>query len=103
MIYNLYTVQYMEFKNYPNKAAINLTKHQVDFSEADDGLPDSWEVGHGLNSFDALDAALDNDSDGSTNLQEFQSGTDPNVSDANTLESGRRAIVPVLYYLLLAD
>ena len=42
-----------------------------------DGMPDYWEVLHGLNPFDSSDASLDADSDGFTNLQEFQMGTDP--------------------------
>jgi hypothetical protein len=42
-----------------------------------DGMPDSWEGQHGLNSDDPADAALDSDLDGKTNLEEFLSGTDP--------------------------
>ena len=41
-----------------------------------DGLPDDWEIAHGLNpGFD--DANLDWDGDGLTNLQEYLRGTDP--------------------------
>ena len=42
-----------------------------------DGIPDDWEVQHGLNADDAADALLDADGDGLTNLQEFTAGTDP--------------------------
>jgi len=44
-------------------------------------MPDGWEIAHG---FDALldDAASDADSDGLTNLQEYQNGTDPATSVA---------------------
>src|SRR5262249_53050690 len=42
-----------------------------------DGMPDAWEIAHGLNPYDPSDAALDIDGDGLTNLQEFQLGTDP--------------------------
>jgi hypothetical protein len=42
-----------------------------------DGLPDDWEIAHGLNPADAADAALDNDEDGVSNLDEYRSGTDP--------------------------
>jgi hypothetical protein len=41
-----------------------------------DGLPDDWEIAHGLNpGFD--DSDLDWDGDGLTNLQEYLRGTDP--------------------------
>jgi hypothetical protein len=41
-----------------------------------DGLPDDWEIAHGLNpGFD--DASLDSDGDGLTNLEEYLRGTDP--------------------------
>ena len=41
-----------------------------------DGLPDDWEIAHGLNpGFD--DASLDSDGDGLTNLEEYLWGTDP--------------------------
>jgi Bacterial TSP3 repeat len=42
-----------------------------------DGIPDDWETAHGLNPEDPKDAALDNDGDSFTNLQEYQAGTDP--------------------------
>ena len=41
-----------------------------------DGMPDVWEMAHGLNRF-VNDAGLDPDHDGMTNLQEFIAGTDP--------------------------
>jgi hypothetical protein len=42
-----------------------------------DGLPDQWEVAHGLNPGDPADAWSDVDGDGLANVQEFQAGTDP--------------------------
>ena len=42
-----------------------------------DGIPDDWEMAHGLNPNDPSDAVLDPDGDGMTNLQEFLAGTDP--------------------------
>ncbi len=42
-----------------------------------DGLPDAWEVTHGLNP-NLNDANSDLDGDGTSNLKEFQKGTDPN-------------------------
>lgn len=44
-----------------------------------DGMHNSWETFYGLNPSDPSDAAVDTDSDGSTNLQEYQAGTDPTV------------------------
>ena len=48
-----------------------------------DGIPDDYEISNGLNPNDPLDADLDPDGDGLTNLQEFQTGTDPNVADTD--------------------
>jgi hypothetical protein len=41
-----------------------------------DGLPDDWEITHGLNPW-VNDADLDSDGDGLTNLEEYEHGTDP--------------------------
>jgi hypothetical protein len=43
-----------------------------------DGLPDAWEVAFGLGTNNAADATRDADADGQTNLQEYNSGTNPN-------------------------
>jgi hypothetical protein len=43
-----------------------------------DGMPNIWEVQHGLNQEDPSDAAMDNDADGFTNLTEYEGDTDPN-------------------------
>ena len=40
-----------------------------------DGLPDAWEIAHGLDPANPLDAALDADGDGLTNLEEVTKGT----------------------------
>ncbi len=52
---------------------------EVAFADEDaDGLADTWETLHGLDTT-IDDGALDDDLDGRTNLQEFQDGTDPGV------------------------
>jgi len=48
-----------------------------DLDDDNDGMPDAWELQYGFNPLDASDAALDADTDGLTNLQEFQSDTIP--------------------------
>ncbi len=42
-----------------------------------DGVPDVWEIAHGLDPFDAADAVTDPDGDGLSNDIEFQLGSDP--------------------------
>lgn len=57
----------------------------ADGGDADrDGLPDSWELQHGLSPRNDNDAAADDDGDGVSNLQEYARKTDPHVADALT-------------------
>ena len=44
------------------------------------GLPDEWEIAHGLAPNNAADAAFDPDHDGQSNAQEYLAGTDPQDS-----------------------
>jgi hypothetical protein len=46
-----------------------------------DGIPDAYELSHGLNRFSAADAALDSDRDGVSNLKEFILSTHSNTYD----------------------
>ena len=52
-----------------------LVKIEVDTDR--DGMPNEWELQYGFNPNDAKDAALDADSDGFTNLEEYEAKTDP--------------------------
>ncbi len=95
---------YEEINNYhtdPNKADTDgggvddgtevLTNHTNPLDPKDDhlydgdhdGMPDEWELAHGLNPHDPSDALQDPDGDGLTNLQEYQHGTDPHVADTD--------------------
>jgi len=49
----------------------------LDADDDNDGLPDAFEIANGLDPL-VNDASSDADGDGATNLQEFQTGTDPN-------------------------
>jgi hypothetical protein len=42
-----------------------------------DGMPDDWEIAHGLNPHDPADASADPDGDRMSNLEEYIAGTDP--------------------------
>jgi hypothetical protein len=55
----------------------------ADNDDDNDGIPDSFEFSHSLNSKDASDALLDMDGDGSSNLDEFLASTDLNNASAN--------------------
>lgn len=48
-----------------------------------DGMPDAWELDHGLDPTNAMDATLDPDGDGLTNLQESVALTDPLDADTD--------------------
>ncbi|MCK4984431.1 MAG: hypothetical protein KAS40_02875, partial [Desulfobacterales bacterium] len=47
-----------------------------------DGLPDDWEIAHGLNPW-VNDADMDGDNDGLTNLKEYELGFDPFNPDSD--------------------
>jgi Concanavalin A-like lectin/glucanases superfamily/Bacterial TSP3 repeat len=60
-----------------------LTTTLADTDSDGDGLPDDWEMDHGLNPHDPGDAAQDFDHDGLTNIQEYSYGTDLKNPDSD--------------------
>jgi hypothetical protein len=59
-----------------------------------DNMPNSWENTHSLN-LQSNDAASDADSDGVANGTEYQLGTDPRTTVANTTDSGNTTVLKV--------
>lgn len=60
-------------------AAATVSLNVTALADADaDGMPDEWEIAHGLDPHNPLDAGDDNDHDGLTNLEEYLANTDPN-------------------------
>src|SRR5207244_990956 len=62
------------------EGASGMTAIRIAFAGVDtdrDGIPDDYEIAHGLNPNNPVDAQEDPDHDGLTNLQEYQLGTDP--------------------------
>ena len=55
----------------------DLKQGPVPLDSDNDGMPDDWEAGHGLNPNDAADAAKDLNGDGYTNIEKFLYGLDP--------------------------
>jgi hypothetical protein len=58
------------------------TGNNADTDDDNDTMPDAYETANNLNPLDSSDASQDNDNDGSSNLAEFQAGTDPNNANS---------------------
>ena len=59
----------------------NLESAPAFIDSDNDGLPDDWEIKHGLDPTNNLDNNLDNDGDGYTNIEEWLNGTIPQLSN----------------------
>ena len=55
-----------------------------DLDDDNDGMSDDYEMSNGFDLLDASDADEDADGDGYTNLEEYQSGTDPKDASSNS-------------------
>ncbi|MEI6083472.1 MAG: S8 family serine peptidase, partial [Verrucomicrobiota bacterium] len=62
-----------------NNSALNVV---VPLDADADGIPDAWELAHGLNPHTGADTGLDDDGDGFTNLQEYLAGTNPHAASS---------------------
>lgn len=62
----------------------------ADEDDDNDGLPDSWEITHGMNPLDPADASTDADGDTLSALNEYLTGTRPDSidSDADGIADG---------------
>ena len=74
------------FTNNPVVLHTNVSGINITLSDPDsdgDGMPDWWELAHGFNPTNALDALQDTDGDGLNNLAEYQHKTDPRFGDSD--------------------
>ena len=66
-----------------NMEEYSLGTDPDDADSDNDGMPDGWEVEHGLDPLNANDGNADPDDDGLTNLGEFTHDTDPHDADTD--------------------
>lgn len=77
-----------EIKGHDSAVVVKTSWIDLLYDADGDGLPDIWEIDHGLSPENADDALEDFDCDGLVNLHEYWASSDPNTFDAtNTLLS----------------
>lgn len=78
--------------------------NNADLDDDDDGMPDEWEIEHGLDPLSNSDRDEDPDFDGITNYREYKNGTDPTVSNVSppreTATDGGGSI-PIWLFIIL--
>jgi hypothetical protein len=60
-----------------------IVSENISFDMDLDGMPRWWEDDHNLSDDNSDDASMDPDSDGLTNLEEFEAGTNPHLTDTD--------------------
>jgi hypothetical protein len=64
--------------------------NNADTDDDNDNLPDAYETANNFNPLDGSDAQQDADDDGSSNIAEFEAGSDPNDPDSTPVTPGSR-------------
>ncbi len=89
-------IDYAPGASYTGNAALTLYAKWSNDDADNDGIPDAWEIAHGLN-ISINDASADNDRDGADNYAEFVADTGPtnsmSVFQLRVLSSGGVAAV----------
>ncbi|BCS95388.1 hypothetical protein DSLASN_10200 [Desulfoluna limicola] len=63
--------------------------NNADRDDDNDGMPDAWEIAHGLDPLSSADAGLDTDGDGTSNRDEYSLGTLPDNSNSHPARAVR--------------
>lgn len=79
----------------------DMVANFVDPDDDGDGMPDDWEIDNGLDPLNPADASIDSDNDGTSNLEEYNNGTDPNVSDLGGGDEDEEIPLPLWALALL--
>jgi hypothetical protein len=70
---------------------INISVDHTTLADSDgDGMPDGWEIAHGLNPL-VNDASGDLDHDGASNLAEYNNQTNPNSKPVNNFDTDSKS------------